>query len=402
MKKFLVKVLFGLAFWSIVPIAQAASAKFKTGADILCAAPNRYLKDRRVGILSQSASIVIQHTQPEHLVDVLQRLAGRQGAKFKIEALFTPEHGFDGSKETAAFIEHTKHPSIGCPIYSLHGAVRKPTPAMLKGLNLVVIDLQDVGVRCSTYISTMANTIEAAARAKIPVLVLDRPNPIKNWGASGKEFDKDYVSFLAKVRIPFIHGMTIGEIAKKSAKECGAKLTVIGAKGSQAKALKYLSHHFVAPSPNLQTLHSLFCYPITVALETTSYSQGGGTERPFELFGAPWVDGQALAKQLNDQKLAGVMFEATSFTPATSKTTRTPRYMDKLCGGVVLKFTDRTIAKPLEISQAIVSTLFAMYPLQSRWLNTSKSGFVVDQMMAGPAWRLAVEKQAKNLQGIRA
>jgi uncharacterized protein YbbC (DUF1343 family) len=401
MKKWLVKVLFGLAFWLIVPIAQAASAKFKTGADILCAAPNRYLKNKRIGILSQSASIVMQHSQPEHLVAVLHRLAGRKGAKFSIEALFTPEHGFYKSKEAAAFIEHTKHPSIGCPIYSLHGAVRKPSPAMLKGLNLVVIDLQDVGVRCSSYISTMANTIEAAAAAKIPVLVLDRPNPIKSWGTCGKEFDKDYVSFLAKVKIPFIHGMTMGEIAKKTAKECGAKLRVIATKGSQAKGLKYLSHHFVALSPNLQTLHSLFCYPITVALETTSYSEGGGTETPFELFGAPWVDGQALAKQLNDQKLAGVMFEATSFTPEISNKNPTPRYMDKLCGGVILKFTDRAIAKPLEISQAIVSTLFAMYPSQSQWLKTSKFGFIIDQMMAGPSWRLAIEKQVKNLQRVR-
>jgi len=329
------------------------------------------------------------HEDPEQLVDVLHKLSAR--SKFTIGALFAPEHGFDGSKEAAAHIEHGKHPTIGCPIYSLHGAVRKPKREMLEGLDLIVIDLQDVGVRCYTYISTMVNTIEAAAAAKVPVLVLDRPNPIRAWGTSGSEFNKKYESFLAKARVPFMHGMTIGGIAKKTAKQYSADLKVIASKGSNAAALKYLSHHFVAPSPNLPTLHSLFCYPITVALETTNYNEGRGTEKPFEVFGAPWVKGEALAKKLNDLKLAGVMFEATTFTPVSSERAIKPRYMNQQCEGAQLKFTDRAVAKPLKISQAIVSTLFSMYPEKSAWIRTRKMGYVIDRMMAGPSWRMEVK-----------
>lgn len=369
---------------------------FKTGADRLCSAPSKYLKGKNIGVLCQRASIVSRGKHKEHLVDALARLAAGKGG-FKVVALFAPEHGFEGKKEAFASVGHAMHPKLGCPIYSLHfGSVRKPQEEMLKGLDLILIDLQEVGVRCYTYISTMINMIEAAAKAKIPVVVLDRPNPIKSWGPSGEGVEEPYCSFLAKINIPFIHGMTIGEIAKKAGEPLQARVKVIETKGSSIEALKYLRHYFVPPSPNLASLRAIFCYPMTVALEATNYSEGRGTETPFELFGAPWVDGKALAARLNEQKLSGVIFEPTSFTPQSSERALKPKHRGKECGGVLLKITDREAVKPLDIAQTIISTLFEMYPLQSRWLATKRFNYVIDQMMAGPAWRLAIESRIKE------
>ena len=378
-----------LGFSSVEPI-------FKTGADRLCSAPAKYLKGKNIGVLCQGASIVSRGKYKELLVDALARLAAGKGG-FKVAALFAPEHGFDGKKEAFASVAHAIHPKLGCPIYSLHfGAVRKPQEEMLKGIDLILIDLQEVGVRCYTYISTMVNMIEAAAKGKIPVVVLDRPNPIKSWGSSGEGVEEPYRSFLAKINIPFIHGMTIGEIAKKAGEPLQAQVKVIETKGSFIEALKYLRHYFVPPSPNLASLRAIFCYPMTVVLEATNYSEGRGTETPFELFGAPWVDGKVLAARLNEQKLAGVIFEPTSFTPQPSARALKPKHRGKECGGVLLKITDREAVKPLDIGQTIISTLFEMYPLQSRWLATKRFNYVIDQMMAGPAWRLAIENRIKE------
>ena len=378
---------------------QRVVGKFKTGADRLCAAPGKYLKGIKIGILCHKASIVARDNHHEHLVEVLHRLADRKEQSFEIVALFAPEHGFDGSKEAFADVAHSKHPKIGCPIYSLHfGKIRKPQPAMFKGVDLVLVDLQGVGVRCYTYISTMVNMLEAAAAAKVSILVLDRPNPIKGWGPSGAEFDPAYSSFLAKINIPFVHDMTMGEIAKMAAKNIGCTLSVISTKGSQAEALRYLRHHYVPPSPNLSSLRSQFCYPMVVPFEGTNYSEGRGTDMPFEQFGAPWVDGAMLADRLNEQKIPGVIFEATSFTPESSERALKPKHQGKLCGGVVLKITDRSVIKPLDVARSIMATLFALYPLQSRWLTTKRVNFIIDQLIAGPTWRLSVE--AKNKKSV--
>lgn len=389
------KVIIGsfLCCMSSIPLLAA----FKTGADRLCAAPGKYLKKKKIGILCNQASVVARGNHHEHLVEVLHRLADRKGQSFEIVVLFAPEHGIDGSKEAFADVAHSKHPKIGCPIYSLHfGKIRKPQSNMFKGIDLVLIDLQEVGVRCYTYISTMVNMLEAAAAAKVPVLVLDRPNPIKEWGPSWAEFDPAYSSFLAKINIPFIHGMTMGEIAKIAAKNVGCTLGVVSTKGSQVEALRYLRHHFVAPSPNLSSLRSQFCYPMLVLLEGTNYSEGRGTEMPFEQFGAPWVDGAVLADRLNEQNISGVIFEATTFTPESCERALKPKHRGKLCGGVMLKITDRSIIKPLETSKSIMATLFELYPLQSRWLTTKRLNYSIDQLMAGPAWRLSVEVENKK------
>ena len=383
-------------FFFVFPLQLVA--EFKTGADRLCSVPGKYLKGKRVGVLCHRASIVVRgRGDQEHLVDALHRLSSRKGLNFSIAALFAPEHGFDGSAEAFAHVEHATHPKIGCPIFSLHhGKSRKPAPDMLKGIDLVIIDLQEVGVRCYTYISTMINMLEAAGMAKIPVLLLDRPNVIKSWGPAGDGVAIQQSSFLAKADIPFIHGMTLGEIAKKHAKNLKCKLGVIATQGNQAEAMRYLRRYFVPPSPNLPKLLSQLCYPMTVLIETTNYSEGRGTDSPFELFGAPWVLGEDLAKRLNSKKLLGVTFEAVSFTPQPNQGDAKPKHNGKLCGGVQLKITDRNVVKPLAVAHEILVALFELYPSQSKWAPTALFGRAIDQVMAGPAWRESIEGRIKG------
>lgn len=373
------------------------SAVFKTGADRLCAAPGKYLKGKRIGLLCHRASIVVRaKDDKEHLVDALHRLSFRKNLNFSITALFAPEHGFDGTAQAFAHVDHTRHPKFDCPIFSLHhGTSRKPTAEMMKNIDLIIIDLQEVGVRCYTYISTMVNMLEAAAEAKIPVLVLDRPNVIQEWGAAGDGVKDEYRYFLAQIDIPFIHGMTLGEIAKKHAKKVNCVLGVIATQGSKTEAMRYLRHYFVPPSPNLPTLRSQLCYPMTVLIETTKYSEGRGTDTPFELFGAPWVVGEDLALRLNSKKLPGVTFEATTFTPQPNKGDANPKHNGKLCGGVLLKISDRSLVRPLEVARQILIALALAYPQEGKslWLNSNKFGYSIDRIMAGKAWRESIESE---------
>jgi uncharacterized protein YbbC (DUF1343 family) len=396
MQKVRIKLIVGLVVCLVT--TQAIAVSFKTGADLFCAAPEKYLKGKKnIAILSQAASIVVrQKRQHRQLVDVVYELSQREKSSFKIKALFVPEYGLDGSKDAYEYIKRGFHKKIKCPIYSLHGEVHTPKREWFEGLDLVIIDLQEVGVRCYTYISTMVKMLGAAAQANVPVLLLDRPNPIRNLGPSTDDgFDEKYYSFLAQIKIPFVHGMTMGEIAKQKAAELGScDLEVIPAQGNPAK---YFAHYFVAPSPNLTSVKAMLCYPLTVMLESTNYSDGRGTSAPFEQFGAPWVDGERLAKVLNAQKLSGVIFKAVEFTPTSMKGSSKPAFKGKACQGVMITISNRDAINPVAVSQAIASTLFALYPKQSTWRKVKKFNYAIDQMMAGPAWREKVEEMAKGL-----
>jgi uncharacterized protein YbbC (DUF1343 family) len=388
---------------------------YQTGTDRFCKNPKKYLKQvlkgRRpnkvkndlfkIGILCQSASVVAPERgllggqKPEHLVDVLFRLSQRANSKFKIEALFAPEHGFDGRKGAYEYVDHAKHAQIGCPIYSIHGEVRAPKQEWLAGLSAVVIDLPNVGVRCYTYIATMVYMIQAAAKADLPVIVLDRPNPNKAWKMSNDRVSDDRRYYCAALDISFLHGMTMGQIAVQAAEECGALVKVIAVKGSDAKANKYMRQNFVPPSPNLRSLQAIACYPITVALENINYSEGRGTVLPFEQFGAPWVKGEELAQRLNALNLLGVLFEAVTFTPQKLEHAASPRHEGTVCGGVIMKFSDQAQVRPMQTARAITAMLFALYPEQTQW-NTRKGGkFLVDDMFAGSQWREEVEMSAQ-------
>ena len=303
------------------------------------------LAGRRVGVVSNPASVdgAFRH--------VTDRIAARPGVT--LAALFGPQHGFhadvqDNMVETA----HARHPRLGVPIHSLYSDTREPTAEMLDGLDLLVIDLQDVGTRVYTYVYTMANCLRAARRRGLPVVVCDRPNPIGGAAVEGPVLDPAFASFVGQFPIPLRHGMTIGELARlfNDRFGIGCDLEVVPLEGwSRSMYHDDAGAPWVIPSPNLPTLDSAVVYPGTVLLEGTLLSEGRGTTRPFELFGAPGIDAEALAASLNGLDLPGVHFRPTTFEPTFQKHAGRP------CGGCQIHVTDRRAFRPVQAAVASIA-----------------------------------------------
>lgn len=357
---------------------------FKTGAERFVENPGKFLQDKRFALLCHGCSYVTQRGKEYFLPDVLADWATQAGGESKLVALLSPEHGLFGTREAAAHIASERESKWGCPIYSLHGDVRKPTKKMLEQVDVLLIDLQDVGVRCFTYISTMVLALEAATENDIEVIVLDRPNPLKSWGPQGPGLELGYESFVGKIDIPFIHGQTIGELARLVNKKIGARLTVMSCFGDDAS---YFETCFKQPSPNIRSQETLYAYPLTVFIEGTNYSEGRGTDYPFQQIGAPWVDGEALAKKLNNKKLPGVYFEPVTFIPrALAGRAEKPKYQDKRCSGIFVHITDRPKVMPIDAGRLIIQVLFEAYPNQSQFVLWGKR-YGLDLLVGNGSWR---------------
>ena len=315
------------------------------------------LDGARVGLVSNPASV---DRAFRHVVDAVAALPG-----VTLAALFGPQHGFhadvqDNMVETA----HARHPRLGVPIYSLYSGTREPTAAMLDGLDLLVIDLQDVGTRVYTYIYTMANCLRAARRHGVRVIVCDRPNPIGGEAVEGPMLDPAFASFVGQFPIPLRHGMTIGELARLFNAEfgIGADLEVSRLGGwSRALYQDEAGAPWVIPSPNLPTLDSAVVYPGTVLLEGTMLSEGRGTTRPFELVGAPGIDPAALAGALDALGLPGVRFRPAAFEPTFQKHAGRP------CGGCQIHVTDRRAFRPVLTGAAVIAACRQAAPERFAW-----------------------------------
>ena len=260
----------------------------------------------KVGILANPASIDHNFT---HIVDRLTA-----STSFKLGAIFGPQHGFRSDlQDNMIETPHVKDPRRNVPIFSLYSETREPTPEMLGLIDVLVIDIQDVGARIYTFIYTMANCLRAAARAGLPVIVCDRPNPIGGIEVEGPTLEPGYESFVGQFRMPMRHGMTVAELARLFNEhfKIGAELETVPMEGwSRDMYFDATDVPWVMPSPNMPTLDTAIVYPGTVLLEGTMLSEGRGTTRPFELVGAPWLDGEALAPRLNRIGLKGVHFRA--------------------------------------------------------------------------------------------
>jgi uncharacterized protein YbbC (DUF1343 family)/CubicO group peptidase (beta-lactamase class C family) len=275
--------------------------------------------------------------------------------------LFSPEHGIRGlldDKVSSEVDEKTK-----LPIVSLYGETRRPTAAMLDGLDAIVIDLQDVGARFYTYTTTVAYALEEAAKHKLPVFVLDRPDPVDGWQVEGPALDKDLVGSFTNYfeAMPVRHGMTIGELARlyNGENKIGADLTVIAMKNWRRDDwFDDTGLPWIGPSPNMRNLNEAALYPGIGAIETTNISVGRGTDTPFEHVGAPWIDGVQLADALNARAIAGVRFYPVRFTPTSSK------YASEECQGVFVIVTDRAALRPVRVGLEIAAALTRMYPTQ--------------------------------------
>ena len=314
----------------------------RLGSERLLAAGT--LKGKRVGIVSNPASIDAEF---QHIVRSIATAPG-----VTLAAIFGPQHGYradvqDNMIETG----HASDPTRGVPVYSLYSETREPTAEMLKGLDALIIDLQDVGSRIYTFVYTMANCLRAAKKHRLPVIVTDRPNPIGGEKIDGSMLVEGFESFVGQFPIPMMHGMTIGELARlfNDAFGIGADLTVVEMENWQ-RPMYYedTGLPWVMPSPNMPTVETAVVYPGTVLFEGTNVSEGRGTTRPFELIGAPWVDAERLGETLDAYGLPGVRFRPVVFEPTFQKHSR------QACGGCQIHVVDRVTFPVLESAIAVL------------------------------------------------
>lgn len=326
------------------PPAEPAGGAVRTGLDVLVAENFARLAGRRVGLVTNQTGV---DARGRRAIDLLAR-----APRVKLRAIFSPEHGLSG--EASGTVPHGRDPATGRPVWSLYGPTRRPTPEMLRGLDVLVFDIQDVGVRYYTYLTTLVYVMEEAARRSIPLVVLDRPNPITGDIVEGPVMNDDLGSFTGPHPIPVRTGLTIGEFAQLVAAERSipVDLTVVAVQGWR-RGMWYdaTGLPWVNPSPNIRSLTGALLYAGVGLLEATNVSVGRGTDRPFEVVGAPWVEPEELARALNALQLPGVRFEPVRFTPTADKHAATE------CGGVRLVVTDRDAIRPVTVGLALARVL---------------------------------------------
>jgi uncharacterized protein YbbC (DUF1343 family) len=283
-----------------------------------------------------------------------------------LKVIFSPEHGLFGEADEE--ITYDKKIADLPEVFSLYGTVRKPTPEMLQGVDLIIYDIQDIGARFYTYISTLGLVMEAAAELQIPVLVLDRPNPIRSDRVEGPLLDLNYQSFVGKYPIPIRYGWTVGELAQKIVAEqwlaATPSLSVISMEGWYA-SLWYdeTTLPWVKPSPNIPDVGTALIYPGMCLLEGTNVSEGRGTDHPFKWFGAPWIDGKILSQELNKLQLPGVVFVPKSFTPVSIPgVADKPKYENQLCNGIEIRVIARNEYQSLNVGVSVIKKLKEFYP----------------------------------------
>lgn len=328
----------------------AAEGKTLTGIDVLVRNGFRELQGRHVGLITNQTGV---DRAGASTVELLRRAEG-----VDLKTLFSPEHGLEGKLDVAR-IGDTQDASTGLPVYSLYGETRSPTTESLQGLDTLVFDIQDIGARFYTYISTMGNAMRAAAEHKLRFVVLDRPNPINGVDVAGPVLDDGSQSFVGFHTLPVRHGMTVGELAAMFNDELqlGVDLQIVPVEHWRRE--DYFDRTgllWVNPSPNMRSLAEAVVYPGIGLLETTNLSVGRGTDTPFEVIGAPWLDGIQLARALNESGLSGVRFVPVRFTPASSQ------YASQSCGGVNIVVVDRATFRPVRTGLEIARQLHQLYP----------------------------------------
>lgn len=364
----------------------------RTGIDALLHEGAGELRGKRIGLVTNMTGV------DRELRSGIDLLAARKD--FSLVALFGPEHGVRGDAQAGEHVESARDAATGLPVYSLYGKSREPSAGMLQGIDALVYDIQDVGVRYYTYPYTLANVLRAAKKHGIPVWVLDRPNPLGGEKVEGPVLDPQFASFVGLFPIPVRHGLTIGELAMLFNEEfdIGAELHVVKMQGwRRGDAEPGNALPWVMPSPNMPTPDTALVYPGTALFEGTNVSEGRGTTRPFEIVGAPFVDATRLAERMNALGLPGVRFRPLWFTPAFSK------HKDALCGGVQLHVTDRAAFQPWLTGLALVKAVHDLYPQDFRF-QSSLPGASPDffDKLAGNAWIRESIQHGESLDAMQA
>lgn len=329
----------------------------RTGLDLAEKLWPKDLKGIRVGLLAHPASV---NSRLEHAVNVF--LATR---KIRLSALFGPQHGIHGqTQDNMIEWEGFRDPSTGIPVYSLYGAVRKPAPEMLADIDALVIDLQDVGSRYYTFIWTMELCMQSCEESSRTVVVLDRPNPIGGHKIEGPVLRPEFRSFVGLRPLPVRHGMTIGEIAHYLRETFYKKLDlrIIPMSGWNRKMwFDRTGLPWVMPSPNMPTLDTALVYPGACLLEGTNLSEGRGTTRPFEIFGAPFIHPETIVRLLGEFRLPGVVFRPLRFQPTFQK------HAGQICGGAQIHVLDRERFRPFKTTVAVLKAVHNTYPRDFSW-----------------------------------
>jgi len=383
--------------------------KVKLGVEVFLEKHLDLVKGKRVGLIANQTAV---NSRLESTIELFSK-----HPDVNLVALYGPEHGIRGSAQAGEYVPFTIDEKYKIPVFSLYGQSVKPEKgmlkdidaymrsfdtektgkipesAMVKNVDVIVFDIQDVGTRIYTYIATMAYVMQACAENRIEFIVLDRPNPITGANMEGPLVEyPDFSSFVGVYPIPVRHGMTVGELAKffnDNFLEVKAELRIIPMDGWKRQMwYDETSLPWIIPSPNMPTLNTATVYPGQVYLEGTNVSEGRGTTKPFELFGAPWIDGYELAERLNKLGLSGIKFREAWFTPTFSK------YNGELCGGAQLHVLDRNQYKPFESSLHIIKTIMDMYPNRFKFHEE-----YMDKIMGTSKVRKALEK-GMDIEGI--
>ncbi len=339
------------------PKPQAPRPSVLSGIDVLARDGFAKLKGKRVGLITNHTGVA---RDGKSTIDLLHTAPGVQ-----LVALFAPEHGIRGVLD--ADVPAERDQKTGLTIHSLYGETRRPTAAMLAGIDTLVIDLQDIGARFYTYPATTGYVLEEAAKRKIAVMVLDRPNPVNGWQIEGPNQSEPIREFIAYFPMPVRHGLTLGELARvfNAEKKLNADLTVVPVENWRRDYwYDETGLAWTNPSPNMRNLNQAALYPGIGAIEYSNVSVGRGTDQPFEQFGAPWIDGPRLAAALNARQLPGIRFYPVAFTPTASKYARQP------CQGVFMMVANRATLPPVRVGLEIAGALFALFGEQYQLENT--------------------------------
>ncbi len=331
--------------------------KVQLGLEIGLSDKKKVFLNKKIGLICNQASVDHKY---QHIADLFHEVD-----EINLTTLFGPQHGIRGDvQDNMIETDHTLDRRTGLPIYSLYSETREPTAEMLKNVDSLVFDLQDIGGRVYTFIYTMAYAMKACAKYDKEFIVCDRPNPINGIDIEGSLLEEGHESFVAQYPIPMRHGLTVGELAKLFNEEfgIGCELQILALKGwDRSFYLDETDSPWVIPSPNMPTVDTAVVFPGTVYFEGTQISEGRGTTRPFEFVGAPYIDSDELADALNSLNLKGVIFRPTNFLPTFQK------HAGEVCGGVFVHVTERSSFKPVLTGAAMVKMIYDLYEENFKW-----------------------------------
>jgi uncharacterized protein YbbC (DUF1343 family) len=356
---------------------RSSALTVRVGVETFLADVPRALRGKRVGLITNHTGIDRSRNSDIDLIAKHKDL--------KLVALMAPEHGIRGTAEAGERVVDETDPKTGVPVYSLYKTEdRGPTPEMLKDVDVLVYDLQEVGGRTWTYVSTMALSMQAARRKGIPFVVLDRPNPIGGEIVEGALLDPRFKSFVGMYPLPARHGMTVGELATLFNRKYGIGANLIVARVENWRRSQWFDETglpWVNPSPNLRSLAALTSYPGSVYFEGTNLTEGRGTDRPFEQIGAPWLNAQEVARVMNERRLPGIRFEAVTMSVAPTAA----KHKGQTIPAIRFVVTDRRAYRPVRTSLLLIDEIRRRHPRDFAWTAT------IDRLTGSDKVRLAIE-----------